>query len=312
MAIFETFEALAAAQRSWNIETIQLDRGPFRGELRQASTRGGMLFEARFDRRLHQLGAPPDLLRTIAILAPPEREALWRGRQVTTRDLMLFPHGGELDCVSGPDFHVVTLSLPEPVLSDLARLHGYDDYDRLVAQREVVRGPTARVEALRGLAIAELDRARIEVDTAAETAARSGIERALCLQAVELLTTGYEHTASPSQRLRDDGLARVLDFVAANPRCVLSVGELSLVARTSRRTLEYAFGERFGVSPKSYLLARRLEGARSDLRDGAGPQTVTRAATSWGFEHMSRFAALYARHFGELPSATLRATRARR
>ena len=38
------------------------------------------------------------------------------------------------------------------------------------------------------------------------------------------------------------------------------------VANISERTLQYAFRDRFGIPPKSYLTALRLNGIRRDLR----------------------------------------------
>jgi AraC family ethanolamine operon transcriptional activator len=77
----------------------------------------------------------------------------------------------------------------------------------------------------------------------------------------------------------------------------------------SRRTLEYAFQERFGLSPKAYMLARRLGEVRAELRQDDGELSITRIANQWGFDHLSRFAAFYRRQFGELPSETISAGR---
>jgi AraC-like DNA-binding protein len=52
-------------------------------------------------------------------------------------------------------------------------------------------------------------------------------------------------------------------------------------------------------------MARKLHFARQALNSGTS-QTVTEAALSYGFEHLSRFSAHYADFFGELPSVTLK------
>jgi len=54
------------------------------------------------------------------------------------------------------------------------------------------------------------------------------------------------------------------------------------------------------------MMARRLGGARSDLKRAGDDLSVTRAANHWGFHHMSQFAALYRRYFGERPRETRR------
>jgi AraC family ethanolamine operon transcriptional activator len=74
----------------------------------------------------------------------------------------------------------------------------------------------------------------------------------------------------------------------------------------SERTLRRGFRERFGVSPKAYLLAQRLIDVRRTLRTADPDATlVADVANRFGFWHMGQFAADYRKHFGELPSQTL-------
>ena len=74
----------------------------------------------------------------------------------------------------------------------------------------------------------------------------------------------------------------------------------------SWRTLDYAFKERYGISPKAYLQTRQLNAVRRDLRaSGPGGDTVRNVAARWGFWHMGQFARDYRKLFGELPSQTL-------
>ena len=60
------------------------------------------------------------------------------------------------------------------------------------------------------------------------------------------------------------------------------------------------------MSPKQYLLLRRMQLARWALR-AASPEatTVTELATRYGFWQLGRFAVEYRALFGETPSATL-------
>jgi AraC family ethanolamine operon transcriptional activator len=85
------------------------------------------------------------------------------------------------------------------------------------------------------------------------------------------------------------------------------IAQLSTQAGVSRRTLERAFHETFGISPAAYFRIRALRAARRQLL-GAKPEAgiVTRVATGHGFSHLGRFAVSYRRLFGERPIDTLR------
>lgn len=86
----------------------------------------------------------------------------------------------------------------------------------------------------------------------------------------------------------------------------LYIPELCAEIGASERTLRVCCQEQLGISPKRYLLVRRMHLARRALRDSpSGDATVTEIATRYGFWQFGRFAGEYKLLFGELPSATL-------
>jgi AraC family ethanolamine operon transcriptional activator len=82
--------------------------------------------------------------------------------------------------------------------------------------------------------------------------------------------------------------------------------DLCLLLGVSDRALRDYCRHAFGMSPKRYLLHRRMLHARHALQ-GADParETVTTIAVGNGFRHLGRFAGEYRTLFGEAPSATL-------
>jgi AraC family ethanolamine operon transcriptional activator len=98
-------------------------------------------------------------------------------------------------------------------------------------------------------------------------------------------------------------LTYITDY-AGEPPTILDICQ---AAGVSQRTLEYAFLERFGVTPKTYLQAYRLNGVRKTLRQADPEATkIVDVANRWGFWHMGQFARDYQKLSGELPSETLR------
>ncbi len=74
------------------------------------------------------------------------------------------------------------------------------------------------------------------------------------------------------------------DYLEAFPHAPHTVSDLCRVANASERTLQYAFRERFGMPPKSYLLAMRLNGARRELKNvDAISSTISDTARRWAF-----------------------------
>lgn len=102
-------------------------------------------------------------------------------------------------------------------------------------------------------------------------------------------------------------LANALDFVHGEDTIDLTIPVLCKALGVGQRTLEYAFRETFGLSPSGFLRLRHLHAARSRLLAADRSQmAVVDIAYQEGFYHLGRFAALYRRTFGELPSQTLK------
>ncbi len=101
-------------------------------------------------------------------------------------------------------------------------------------------------------------------------------------------------------------MRRFRKVVEENADQALYIPELCRALRVSDRTLRACCQEQLGMSPKRYLLLRRMHLARRALRDSAPTaMTVTEVATRYGFWQFGRFAGEYKSLFGELPSATL-------
>jgi AraC-like DNA-binding protein len=82
--------------------------------------------------------------------------------------------------------------------------------------------------------------------------------------------------------------------------------ELCREVGASARTLQACCQEHLGMSPKRYLLLRRMHMVRRALSEsGPAETTVTEIATRYGFWQFGRLAVEYKALFGEVPSATL-------
>ncbi|NQW83276.1 MAG: AraC family transcriptional regulator [Alcaligenaceae bacterium] len=108
----------------------------------------------------------------------------------------------------------------------------------------------------------------------------------------------------------DRGFARrkldhVCQHILSRLNQPLSLTSLEQVGRMSKRSLHYAFQDRFGVTPMQWVRQERLTLARSQLAIATRGTSITALALACGFTKPARFASYYQQQFGELPSVTL-------
>ena len=110
----------------------------------------------------------------------------------------------------------------------------------------------------------------------------------------------------PVLNRRAKAISRALDYIDECSPQNGNLLDLSKYAQVSQRTLEYAFKERFQMTPKAFMQASLLNKTKRALLN-ADPDDakVYKIAEQAGFWHMSQFAADYRKLFGELPSQTL-------
>jgi len=187
-------------------------------------------------------------------------------------------------------------------------------FSRAILGRELLVPSDARTVVPAPGAMARLQRLHAAATTLAEDApevlshpvASHGLEQALIEAMVEGL--GSEDI------LKDSGASRqhaaiMRRFHQAIERQVdepIYIPELCAKIAASERTLRTCCQEYLGMSPKRYLLLRRMHLVRRALqRNSPGSKTVTDVATDYGFWQFGRLAVEYKVLFGESPSVTL-------
>ncbi|MGM0433178.1 MAG: helix-turn-helix domain-containing protein [Pseudomonadota bacterium] len=120
---------------------------------------------------------------------------------------------------------------------------------------------------------------------------------------LEILGIGSEQPADAEAI--DPRVLRAMDYLRELPAGEYHLDDVCEVAHMSARGLYYAFERNLGCTPYAYFRACHLIRVRlALLRDTERRHSISWHASSHGFQHMSRFAAHYRNHFGELPSET--------
>lgn len=125
-----------------------------------------------------------------------------------------------------------------------------------------------------------------------------------------LMTHRHNYSEPLAHNFRPAAPRAIREAVAlfeAHPERTPTMTELAKAAGVSIRSLQVGFQQYMGMSPTEYLRDLRLQRVREELVTASGDgRTVSDIAYSWGFNHLGRFAQMYRKRFGELPSQTIR------
>ena len=100
-------------------------------------------------------------------------------------------------------------------------------------------------------------------------------------------------------------MARVQEYLTeSRMRSPITMNEICAAVHVSRRTLQYTFSQCYGIAPKQYIQAIRLNQVRRELSRNEELQTISDIAINSGFFHLGQFCQSYKRLFGETPQQT--------
>ena len=196
------------------------------------------------------------------------------------------------------------MSLPIAEMASVGAIAGCD-LTPLKDARIITPLPAA-MATLQGLHAAAIALAKDAPAVIAHPEAARGLEQALIEAMAGCLSVGEVQEDRAALRQHRMIMRRFHRVVQENPDQALFIPEICTAVGATERTLRVCCEEHLGVSPKRYLLLRRMHLARRDLRERAPTATtVTEIAARYGFWEFGRFAGKYKSLFGELPSTTL-------
>lgn len=288
-----------AVGASWDASFVQLGAGRLDAGIECLAGDSFVLYREHWLQRLHLVGT---LLPGMIVLGIPSgtgHGTRWWGRAIASTCIPIARSTGELNLIAGAGEAITVLAMSEDVfLGIFERLTGLPQ-DKFPAQ-----GHFLKVKAGAASKLLDFWNAVLTQTSAANTCDWSLVDLvAPLLDALELPVMQHR-VEVPKATLLNRLLhnAEATDFRA-------SVPEISLDLNVSRRTIEYVFRDLLGESPRAYFTARRLNLCKQELAKADPVETTVAAiATKYGFYELGRFAAVYRRQFGEMPSNTLRRT----
>ena len=295
---FEAIETLQETSRSagWNGEYRQLEAGQLQVIVNMKQTGNASVTRERASRSLEVALSSPE--RALAVLVPmSNRRTSVNGYGLRGDRAVLFSPGTEMHTISPVGADIVTINIDYEAYGSCARkmlqesqLTGKEGF------RALELGP--RIAWLRALSLCATRGAE-------DVLTERDLETLLIEAVVESIgAAGQARPQGDKYHRLEKGkvLVRMADYIDANMAGHIALSDLCEVGRVSQSTLQRLCRRELGLSPYEYVQARRLDAARRQLQGRERNMPIADIAQRCGFNHMGRFAAIYRRQFGVLPS----------
>ena len=289
----------------WDLDWRQIEPGPLVFRMTGFGHADISVMRVEFNRSFHQIGNPPAGAITLGLPDVESGILKWNGAEISPGTLINFNYGKKLDTVNQGEFGGYVISISESALKS-----AFSDIDR---DQKLVEGINQfRFWSPSGGEHEQLRQILHALKEVATSEGNDGLERWKLVfnqdlpSIVASILSGESHQPTLSApRFQAGALERALQIISEYDQMPASIKALSILAGASWSTLQRAFLNEYGISPKAYMKARRLAAVQSQLIK-QGPGTIIHeVARQWGFRHMGNFAADYKKQFGELPSETL-------
>jgi AraC-like DNA-binding protein len=304
---FNDFEEFSASMQVYDIDLQLLEAGPYTANLHQFLSGALLLSYFTSTRSVEAVGNAPENLITFGVPTEHCQPFIWRNQHSDGNTIQVYRRNTELEMVTQTLFQAIDFSLPEEDLDHQCKLMELPCLEKITSNADMLTCNPVDMKQLRYLLlnICQLlgDNPKLINTTSVQYKIKSEIPR-LLLKAISHAEHRKHKRNFPKKNL---ALNKAIDYIKSNKNSLITLDTLCLEAQCSARTLQQAFLERFGLTPKAYLRVQRLNSVYKQLSYTSSHETkVADVAYQEGFNHLSQFAYDYRNLFGELPSATLR------
>lgn len=230
----------------------------------------------------------------------------WCGQTVEPDSLLCFHPTEEFQCLSPPGFAVFSLSISDRQLADTAARLGHPElFDGIRGELAIDAAGEPGMAELRRLLPRLVDPVAAGADDAPSEDEFDRLQSQIAEELIVLIAEARDDSKPLPLSDRSRAARTAVSYILEHAREATTVSEVCEATGVSWRTLDRAFRETIGSSPKRCISAVRLQGVRRELLEADPEARVADIANAWGYWHMGDFAMNYRRDFGELPSATL-------
>jgi len=297
------FDEQASFLRGWNQDYMQVSAGLFNGFVSEVHLGSVSLFWEFTSQQLYQHGALDE--ETIAIGVPLNgiENGMFCGSPCEQNTVHIYSGKAGFEFISPPNLLIGLIVIQR---HQLMQLLGAEDQYFLNLQLKEPRISKISFQAYFSLVnflTATMDTLKSHPDICQNIHFVDDVSATAIQLVIDCLLNHIENQQQLLLHKSWKILADTRDIVNMRQDNPITVAELCESLTISRRSLQYHFEQAINTSPVAYLRAARLNGVRQMLKTA---NSVTEAATHWGFWHFGHFSHEYKKMFGELPSATFK------
>ena len=301
---FNDIDHFNQAIKEWNLQFRQLEKGLLKGSDIQFIKPGFLLGYAILDRHAEQAGSAPEGHFTFAFVVGSP--IIWKGVEVGPDEVIVLKPGDEISGVGRSDFKILTLSIPEQVLERVCEEHELPATMKIIRGNELIRINQSEQSVFKSFLLEILRQIILNPSMINTPGFQMLCDKEIPAKLCQLVDGPVHNGKVFTSGKRESIIKNSMQFLSESSKDPVSLTDLCEVTGASERTLQYAFKEYFGISPKSYLKAYSLNNVHNALRRAdPNKDKVVEIAYQFGFWHMGQFAADYKSMFGKLPSETL-------
>jgi AraC family transcriptional regulator, ethanolamine operon transcriptional activator len=301
-AAFDDVDAMAASPIAWKQEYEQIGRGRFQGQLTQLVLTNVQLGRVLWSPGVLQRGDAPKDTWVFGLPVAVEGSLHVRRRPARAGELLVATSRDDVGFSANGNTDLMVVVLPTNLIDKWLQIRRGVSRPHLHLPAPHWTVPPSEMRR-RAVALSSLlDMMRSRSANAATPATLSRLESRIFDTILDMIPSAEVIEPLHSRARIARAVMRLLHERLEDPPTVTEMCE-RVGAR--ERTLYLSCVEAFGRPPATLLIELRLNAARRALLRPSGKTTVTMVATHYGFTHFSRFAEMYQRQFGELPSTTL-------
>jgi AraC-like DNA-binding protein len=286
--------------QDWKIDFIQFMPGMFSANLAQYLSDDFQLAYAKFNKTVKQEGISPEGVWTFAFVN--EIKIYWRNYKVQPESIIIYAPGSEINVVSDANFEVMTFSISEDYLLEIAKELKMEEFFYSLRSIDLMVTKNLLWDELRKTIFNEINNQMQNLNPESDRVFKKSFTKKLLVLLKDSTVSNDKVSGKKRLKLLHDAEY----FINQHITEPITVIDVASYLNVSERTLLYAFKNRFEIGPKGFTKVLKLNHVHHALHERKDISSIASIARDSGFWHMGQFYKDYKKFFGELPSDTFK------